>query len=230
MEKTERDKIEEKNKGTDRRMKVPNGMAANPSKDYDGIIASTGTSRELRESLEYAVSSANQIKSADRKSRAFSFEDDSILKQEEIKSSIGDYCVGETSRSDALMILSDIEQNQTETIKRELIPEESWRREFIGYIANSFIGDVKLGEHQYQKLLAKGREDTWNYIKPTLERPSLVISEVNEAGEETGRYNFIKVFNEEGNTRWYYSVGVTKDYDGLFSISNRRIHRKQIAN
>jgi len=93
-----------------------------------------------------------------------------------------------------------------------------------------FIGDVELGEHQYQKLLAKGRKDTWNYIKPTLERPSLVISEVNEAGEETGRYNFIKVFNEEGNTRWYYSVGVTKDYDGLFSISNRRIHRKQIAN
>ncbi len=93
-EKTERDKIEEKYKGTDRMMKVPNGMAANPSKDYDGIIASTGTSREMRESLEYALSPANQIKSADRNSGVFSFKDNSILKQEEIKSSIGDYYVG----------------------------------------------------------------------------------------------------------------------------------------
>ena len=44
------------------------------------------------------------------------------------------------------------------------------------------IGVVKLGEHQYQELTIKGREDTWIYIKPTLERPSPIISKVNDAG------------------------------------------------
>lgn len=92
------------------------------------------------------------------------------------------------------------------------------------------IGVVKLGEHLYQELTIKGREDTWIYIKPTLERPSPIISKVNDAGIETGCHNFIKAFNEDSNTKWYYSVVMTKDNECLFSISNRRMHKKQIAN
>ncbi len=94
---------------------------------------------------------------------------------------------------------------------------------------DTVIGVVKLGEHQYQELTIKGREDTWIYIKPTLERPSPIISKVNDAGIETGCCNFIKAFNEDSNTRWYYSVVVTKDNECLFSISNRRMQERAQA-
>ncbi len=99
------------------------------------------------------------------------------------------------------MILSDIEQNQTETIERELLTEESWRREFIGYIANTFIGDVKLGEHQYQKLLAKGREDTWNYIKPTLGKKAGILG--NSITDMKAFYLFQKLWKEMINYDGY---------------------------
>lgn len=222
--------IEEKYKSADRRIKAPDGTAVNPSKGYEDIITPKETSEEPGDSLEYAVPPVKQTKSATDNNGNFSLESGRIPRQDGRKSSIGDYLVEKICENDAKNILSDIEKNQTENVERESLTKESWHREFEGYAANTVIGEVKLGEHQYQKLLAKGREDTWAYIKPTLERPSLLISEVNEEVEETGCYNFIKAFNEDGNTRWYYSVVVTKDNDGLFSISNRRIHRKQIAN
>ena len=62
---------------------------------------------------------------------------------------------------------------------------------------NTPIGEVKMGENQFAKLMRQGREGKLGMIKPTLENPHAIVEEASEAkeGDTTERassYIFIR--------------------------------------
>ena len=184
----------------------------------------------------YIAFSPNQIKSATDNNGEFSTESDSILYQREDendkpqKSSIGDYFVKRTPKEEVSSLLENASKDSYILNGGEPFSRENWDKTFKDFSADTTIGKVFLGQHQYEKLINKGRTLDWSLIKPTLENPSVILAETDENGNENGCYEFIKSFKENGETKWFYSVIVTKKDAGLFSISNRRTHRKQIEN
>ena len=90
------------------------------------------------------------------------------------------------------------------------------------------IGIVIVGKHQYEKLAAKGRADIVGMIKPTLEKPSFILRESGGSNDGNDAYNFIKVFKDDNGNRWLFSVVISNN-DGLYVISSRGIHERQVA-
>ena len=200
--------------------------------DYDGVFIKNvldGTTA----ADDYIVFNSTQIKSATDNNGEFSAESDSILKQTDDhpqKSLIGDYFVIRTPKEEVSSLLEKASKDSYILNGGEPFSRENWDKTFKDFSADTTIGKVFLGQHQYEKLINKGRTLDWSLIKPTLENPSVILAETDENGNENGCYEFIKSFKENGETKWFYSVIVTKKDAGLFSISNRRTHRKQIEN
>ena len=91
------------------------------------------------------------------------------------------------------------------------------------------VGKVKISENQYLKLLAKGRGDTAGMLKPTLERPSLIIEEPAGSDNGANAYEFVKVFQTEDGKRWYYIAAVDKS-GTIVATSSRVSYYNQIKN
>ena len=95
---------------------------------------------------------------------------------------------------------------------------------------------VSMGEHQYAKLSRLGRSGKLGMVKPTLERPDIVISERSTAnsGSETSRpssHIYVKTFVNENGDRIYHFTSVTVDRDGKeVSISNQEKRPNRIIN
>nr|DAT34135.1 MAG TPA: chromosome segregation ATPase [Caudoviricetes sp.] len=142
----------------------------------------------------------------------------------------GNYYIERLSKEEADTATLDAEHNAETVPAGKIFSAETWNEEFHGFIADTTVGKVKLGQHQFDKLIRKSRTEDWVYIKPTLERPSLIIAEVGEDSKETYRYVFVKAFRKECGFKWFYSVVVSKDEQGLFSISNRATYRTQVRN
>ncbi|MBO7202104.1 MAG: hypothetical protein J6V30_01010, partial [Paludibacteraceae bacterium] len=86
-------------------------------------------------------------------------------------------------------------------------------------IINTPIGDVKMGENQFAKLMRQGREGKLGMIKPTLENPHAIIEEASEAkeGDTTERassYIFVRSFKKADGSRFYYFTSITVSKDG----------------
>ena len=86
-------------------------------------------------------------------------------------------------------------------------------------IVNTPIGEVKMGENQFTKLMRKGREGKLGMIKPTLENPDVVIDTPSEANEgqiteRNSSYIFVKAFTKADGSRYYYFTSVTVSKDG----------------
>ena len=84
---------------------------------------------------------------------------------------------------------------------------------------NTPIGEVKMGENQFTKLMRKGREGKLGMIKPTLENPDVVIETPSEANEgqiteRNSSYIFVKAFTKADGSRYYYFTSVTVSKDG----------------
>lgn len=96
------------------------------------------------------------------------------------------------------------------------------------------IGKVKMGEGQFLKLMQKGRDTKLGMIKPTLERPSVIIEDRSKAkeGQETERefsYVFVKAFTNPSGERLYYFTSVTVQKDSQeVVISNQEKERSRI--
>ena len=101
---------------------------------------------------------------------------------------------------------------------------------------NTPIGEVKMGENQFTKLMRQGREGKLGMIKPTLETPDVIIEDASEAkdGEITERnssYLFVKAFKKSDGSRFYYFTSVTVSKDGKeVVISNQEKRKNAIAN
>lgn len=127
-------------------------------------------------------------------------------------------------------------------LSAEIAPEidltiENWDALFgEDGIVTTPIGNVKMGENQFTKLMRQGRNGKLGMIKPTLEHPHAIIEDVSEAkeGDTTERpssYVFIRSFKKADGSRYYYFTSITVSKDGKeVVVSNQEKRRNAIAN
>ena len=98
------------------------------------------------------------------------------------------------------------------------------------------LGEVKMGENQFTKLMRQGRNGKLGMIKPTLENPDVIIEDASEAkdGDVTERsssYIFVKAFKKKDGSRYYYFTSVTVSKEGKeVVVSNQEKRKNAIAN
>lgn len=101
-------------------------------------------------------------------------------------------------------------------------------------IVNTPIGEVKMGENQFAKLMRQGRDGKLGMIKPTLENPDVIIEDASEAkeGDTTERassYIFIRSFKKADGSRFYYFTSITVSKDGReVVVSSQETSRNKI--
>ncbi|MDR1373182.1 MAG: hypothetical protein LBJ17_08750, partial [Dysgonamonadaceae bacterium] len=114
-------------------------------------------------------------------------------------------------------LIAQMEENAVEAPRLELTPE-NWESEFgEDGIVKTPLGEAKMGDNQYRKIIQNGRQKEFGMIKPTLTNPDVIIEVSSEAkeGQETERpssYLFVKTFNINGKKlKFFTSVTVSKD-------------------
>lgn len=133
-----------------------------------------------------------------------------------------------------------------ETIKKHAVPwrslpfsKENWDKEFPDGKVITPIGEVILGENQFDKFKEKGRGQYFGLIKPTLENPSYIISEKEPAdslkerasrGEKVIRnavIKFIRAFKDSnGKIIGFCDATVSRDgVEVMISASPRKLNR-----
>ena len=101
---------------------------------------------------------------------------------------------------------------------------------------NTPIGEVKMGENQFAKLMRQGREGKLGMIKPTLENPHAIVEDTSEAKgdnvtKRASSYVFIRSFKKSDGSRYYYFTSVTVSVDGKeVVISNQEKSKNRISN
>ena len=112
---------------------------------------------------------------------------------------------------------------------------ENWDKEFgEDGIVSTPIGDVKMGENQFAKLMRAGRNGKLGMLKPTLEYPDVIVEENSKAKEGThterpSSFIFIKSFRKADGTRYYYFASITVSVDGKeVVVSNQEKSRNRI--
>jgi len=137
------------------------------------------------------------------------------------------------------------EQEATELIERmeaaaEVAPEieltiKNWDAQFgIDGEITTPIGVVKMGEHQFAKLMRHGRNGKLGMIKPTLENPYIIIEDGSvakegEVSERSSSYVFVKSFRKSDGSRYYYFTSITVSKDGKeVVISSQEKNRNRI--
>lgn len=112
---------------------------------------------------------------------------------------------------------------------------ENWDKEFgEDGIVSTPIGDVKMGENQFAKLMRAGRNGKLGMLKPTLEYPDAIVEENSKAKEGThterpSSFIFIKSFRKSDGARYYYFTSITVSVDGKeVVVSNQEKSRNRI--
>ncbi|MBF0537516.1 MAG: hypothetical protein HQL03_04585 [Nitrospirae bacterium] len=106
----------------------------------------------------------------------------------------------------------------------ELTPE-TWKQEFGDHLTvNTPIGQVKIGENQYSKLLAKDGGQFFALIKPTLMEPLYVGEKESpkEGAERNTKYIFIKSFLDKDKQVNFMSVTIQKEGQEIVISSHRK--------
>ena len=140
------------------------------------------------------------------------------------------------SREETLSVGASMEEHAEVAPELALTPE-NWVREFgEDGIVNTPIGEVKIGDHQYAKMMWKTRNGKLGMVKPTLENPDIIVEDISEAkdGDITERgssYVFVKAFIKLDGSRYYYFTSVTIRKDGHeVVVSNQEKRRNVLAN
>nr|WP_255498496.1 PBECR2 nuclease fold domain-containing protein [Alloprevotella sp. Lung230] len=140
------------------------------------------------------------------------------------------------SAEEAKELVSMMEENAVPVRELELT-RENWAAEFgADGVVQTPLGEVKMGEHQYEKLEQQGRRGKLGMVKPTLESPDVVIEDKSRAkvGEETERgssYVFVKSFvNEEGKRQYFFTSVTVHRNNQEVVISNQEKTGKRISN
>lgn len=217
--------------------------------DYNGqqrsnvLVGDTATSQRgkqgstrdaaTRERTKDGKRTADSAGSIDGDSRGIRSESEDRTSQSEenateIKSSM--------SANEAIDFVADME------LIADVAPEidltiENWDALFgeSGTI-NTPIGEVKMGENQFAKLMRQGREGKLGMIKPTLENPHAIVEDTSEAKgdnvtKRASAYVFIRSFKKSDGSRYYYFTSVTVSVDGKeVVISNQEKSKNRISN
>ena len=108
---------------------------------------------------------------------------------------------------------------QSEVAPKLELTADNWVAQFgEDGIVKTPIGEVKMGENQYLKLAQQGRDGKLGMIKPTLQTPDIILSDVREdesgKGERASSLIFIKTFRKENGERYYHFTSVTVSKNG----------------
>ena len=140
------------------------------------------------------------------------------------------------SAFEAENFIADMEKNADTAPDIELTIE-NWDALFgESGIVSTPIGEVKMGENQFAKLMRQDREGKLGMIKPTLEHPHVIVEDTSEAKgdnitERASSYVFIRSFKKVDGSRYYYFTSVTVSKDGNeVVISNQEKSKKRISN
>lgn len=123
------------------------------------------------------------------------------------------------TKEEAAGIIADMEK-RAETAPEIELNIEKWDALFgADGRVNTPLGEVKMGENQFAKLMRQGRNGKLGMIKPTLENPDIIIEDKSQAkkGDNTERpssYIFVKTFVKADGSRYYYFASITVSKEG----------------
>lgn len=111
--------------------------------------------------------------------------------------------------------------------------EENWLKEFgKNSRVTTPIGSIKLGENQYKKAGKNDRIKRFGLLKPTLERPDVILekSAPKEGAERQTKYLFIKSFKKaDGNKILNYESITVKQGEEEVAISAHQIDPSKVV-
>ena len=136
------------------------------------------------------------------------------------------------TKDDAISLRQQMEDNAEQ--ERDLEhTEENWLKEFgkDGRVSTP-IGSIKLGENQYKKAGREDRIKRFGLLKPTLERPDVILekSAPKEGAERQTKYLFIKSFKKADGTKIlnYESITVKQGEEEI-AISAHQIEPSKVV-
>lgn len=135
------------------------------------------------------------------------------------------------TKEDAVSLRKQMEDNaEQERILEHT--EENWQKEFgkDGRVTTP-IGSIKLGENQYKKAGRNDRIKRFGLLKPTLERPDVILekSAPKEGAERQTKYLFIKSFKKaDGNKILNYESITVKQGEEEVAISAHQIDPSKV--
>lgn len=138
---------------------------------------------------------------------------------------------GTLNREEAITLIAQMEE-RAEVAPQIELTIENWDALFDeGTQIPTPVGDVKMGENQFAKLMRQGRNGKLGMLKPTLENPDFIVEDKSEAkeGDITERgssYVFVKTFHKADGSRYYYFTSVTVSKDGREVVISNQEKRK----
>lgn len=138
---------------------------------------------------------------------------------------------GTLNRKEAITLIAQMEE-RAEVAPQIELTIENWDALFDeGTQIPTPVGDVKMGENQFAKLMRQGRNGKLGMLKPTLENPDFIVEDKSEAkeGDITERgssYVFVKTFHKADGSRYYYFTSVTVRKDGREVVISNQEKRK----
>lgn len=136
------------------------------------------------------------------------------------------------TKEDAVSLRKQMEDNaEQERILEHT--EENWHKEFgKDSRVTTPIGSIKLGENQYKKAGRNDRIKRFGLLKPTLERPDVILekSAPKEGAERQTKYLFIKSFKKaDGNKILNYESITVKQGEEEVAISAHQIDPSKVV-
>ena len=138
------------------------------------------------------------------------------------------------TKEEAAEIIADMEEH-AEVAPEMALTIENWDAEFGEEgIVNTPLGEVKMGENQFTKMMRKGRNSKLGMIKPTLETPDIIVEDSREVkddgtSERETSYVFVKAFIKNDGSRYYYFTSITVSKDGReVVVSNQEKSRNRV--
>lgn len=136
------------------------------------------------------------------------------------------------TKEDAVSLRKQMEDNaEQERILEHT--EENWQKEFgKDSRVTTPIGSIKLGENQYKKAGRNDRIKRFGLLKPTLERPDVILekSAPKEGAERQTKYLFIKSFKKaDGNEILNYESITVKQGEEEVAISAHQIDPSKVV-
>lgn len=136
------------------------------------------------------------------------------------------------TKEDAVSLRKQMEDNaEQERILEHT--EENWQKEFgKDSRVTTPIGSIKLGENQYKKAGRNDRIKRFGLLKPTLERPDVILekSAPKEDAERQTKYLFIKSFKKaDGNKILNYESITVKQGEEEVAISAHQIEPSKVV-
>ena len=136
------------------------------------------------------------------------------------------------TKEDAVSLRKQMEDNaEQERILEHT--EENWQKEFgKDSRVTTPIGSIKLGENQYKKAGRNDRIKRFGLLKPTLERPDVILEKFapKEGAERQTKYLFIKSFKKaDGNKILNYESITVKQGEEEVAISAHQIEPSKVV-